>query len=83
MAVDTVASRDAPRLYVRAWRHYRALSQADLAEMAGMTREAITRLENSQRPPRPSTVRKLAEAFKIQPHELLTVPPGYPTESDG
>jgi transcriptional regulator with XRE-family HTH domain len=79
---DTSTSRAAPPLYVRAWRQYRALSQADLAELAGMTREAITRLENSQRPPRPSTIRKLAQALGIAPHELAAPPPAYGVQKE-
>lgn len=49
-----------------------ALSQQDLAARAGMTRSQISRLENGLVPkPRPSTVRKLADALGVEPRELI------------
>jgi transcriptional regulator with XRE-family HTH domain len=66
-----------PTIYVRAWRLYQALSQADLADSSGISREAISRLETSQRPARPSTIRKLATALGIEPHQLYGPPPAF------
>jgi transcriptional regulator with XRE-family HTH domain len=67
------------QLFLRAWRWYRAMSQADLAQRAGVTEATISRLEQPDHaPPRPSTVRKLAAALEIAPHELYA-PPSTPS----
>ena len=66
------------RLRLREWRRRLALSQADLATLAGVTKSTIVSLERTVPPtPRPSTVRKLAKALGIEPHEL------YATEESG
>jgi transcriptional regulator with XRE-family HTH domain len=75
-------NRAGPQLFVRAWRQYQALSQADLAQKAGMSREAISRLETRDSPARPSTVRKLSTALGIQPHELYSPPPDFAIAAD-
>lgn len=57
-------------------RHYRkrqALSQADLAIRAGVTRSTIISAETGQASPRPSTIRRLAEALGVSPSELQDV----------
>ena len=66
-----------PSLYLRAWRQYRALSQEELGELAGLARESIVRLESGTREARPATIRKLAKALRIEPHELMGPPPHY------
>jgi transcriptional regulator with XRE-family HTH domain len=64
------------QLFVREWRQYRALSQADLAQRAGVTQATISRLEQPRASPaRPSTVHKLSMALGIAPHELYAPPP--------
>ena len=72
-----------PFVYLREWRDWRALSQAELAKSAGLTIATISKLENRHYGAQPGTRRKLAKALEIEPHQLLTVPPGYPTESEG
>ena len=63
------------QVFVREWRRYRAVSQADLAQRAGVTEATISRLEQpGHSPPRPSTIRKLADALEISPHELFAPP---------
>ena len=63
------------QVFLREWRWYRAMSQADLAQRAGVTEATISRLEQpGHSPPRPSTVRKLADALEIAPHELYAPP---------
>ena len=48
------------QLFLREWRRYRALSQADLAQKARVTEATISRLEQpGHSPARPSTIRKL------------------------
>ena len=69
------------RVFVREWRRYRALSQADLAHKAGVTQATISRLEQPHAPPpRPSTIRKLAAALGVAPHEVYAPPPTQPHE---
>lgn len=64
-----------PQVFIREWRRYRALSQADLAHKAGVTEATISRLEQPSQPPaRPSTIRKLAAALEIAPHQLYAPP---------
>jgi transcriptional regulator with XRE-family HTH domain len=63
------------QLFLREWRCYRALSQANLAQKAGVTEATISRLEQpGHSPARPSTIRKLAAALEIAPHQLYLVP---------
>jgi transcriptional regulator with XRE-family HTH domain len=69
------------RVYLREWRRYRALSQADLARQAGVTEATISRLEQANAPlPRPSTIRKLAAILAVAPHELYAPPTTRPHE---
>jgi transcriptional regulator with XRE-family HTH domain len=51
--------------------HGRALTQAELAEKAGIGVNTIVRIERNQTEPRPPTIRKLAEALKIDASELV------------
>jgi transcriptional regulator with XRE-family HTH domain len=48
-----------------------ALTQAELAEKAGLTTAAVARIERDEAEPRPSTLRKLAGALNVQPRELI------------
>lgn len=47
------------------------LSQAELAERAGVSRDAIVRLETGKRRAQPATGRKLAAALGVEPRELV------------
>jgi predicted transcriptional regulator len=51
----------------------RFLDVKELAERAGVNQWTVTKMEHGDWPggSRPSTVRKLAEALDIDPHELL------------
>ncbi len=51
----------------------KALSQEDLAGVSGVPVVTISRMENAPagRQPRPSTVRKLADALEVDPGWLL------------
>jgi transcriptional regulator with XRE-family HTH domain len=55
---------------LRQLREHEALTQQELAERAGLTVNAISRIEQEKASARPSTVRKLAEAFGVHPSEL-------------
>jgi transcriptional regulator with XRE-family HTH domain len=48
-----------------------ALTQAELAERAGLTTAAVARIERDEAEPRPSTLRKLARALGVQPRQLI------------
>jgi transcriptional regulator with XRE-family HTH domain len=63
-----------PRL--REFRERSVLTQAELAELAGVSEVQINRIENGHADPRPSTIRKLAAALGVEPVELTTPLPG-------
>ncbi len=48
-----------------------ALTQEELAANAGLTTAAVARIERNEANPRPSTLRKLAEALEVSPSELV------------
>ena len=50
-----------------------ALTQKDLADMAGLTNETISRIEAGKNPPSPTTLRKLADALEL-PVQYFTRP---------
>lgn len=60
-----------PRL--REWRLWRAFTQEDLALRAGVGRMTVIRGEAGFQI-RPSSVRKLARALGVKPHDLLPRP---------
>lgn len=49
-----------------------ALTQAELAEKAGLTTAAVARIERDEAEPRMTTIRKLAGALDVKPAELVT-----------
>lgn len=57
---------------VRALRKRKALTQAELAEAAGVSTDTIVKLENARHEPRPPTVRKLADALGVEVEVLTT-----------
>jgi transcriptional regulator with XRE-family HTH domain len=56
---------------LRGLRLRRALSLRALGERSGVTFATINNLENSHRPARLVTIRKLAEALDVEPKELM------------
>lgn len=48
-----------------------ALTQEELAASAGLTTAAVARIERNEANPRPSTLRKLAEALEVGTSELV------------
>ena len=60
-----------PKIKLKEWRERRAFSQAELADLAGVSKLTVTRLERPEpATPHPRTVRKLAEALGIDPEDL-------------
>ncbi len=48
-----------------------ALTQEELADKADLTPAAVARIERNEAEPRPSTLRKLAQALGVQPRQLI------------
>jgi len=56
---------------LRDLREKRGMSQQDLSERSGVSRDGISHYENGTREARPSTARKLAEALKVEVQNLM------------
>ena len=56
---------------LREIRERRILTQQELAELAGVSRGTIIRLEAGADAPYPSTIRKLAAALGVAPQALI------------
>ena len=56
---------------LKALRSEHVLTLRELAEEAGVSKDTIWRLENGHSEAHPSTIRKLANAFGVQPKELV------------
>ena len=60
---------------LRAQRLRAFMTQQDLAQETGLAKSTISLLERGQQRARISTVRRLAEAFHVDPSELLVETP--------
>jgi len=69
------------RLKLREFRERRLLTQQDLADLIDTSKANISRLESGEQRPRPSTVKRLAEALGMAPEELIDW--GAPEEAPG
>jgi transcriptional regulator with XRE-family HTH domain len=56
---------------IKELRDARALTQEEVAEKAGITVAALSRIERNTAEPRPTTRRKLARALGVEPEELV------------
>lgn len=56
---------------LRAIRERRALTQAELAQMAGINRVTLNTIEAGHSEPRAGTVRRLARALGVGPADLM------------
>lgn len=62
---------------LRAWRKYRNLTQAALADRVGTTAASISRLETGLQPYTQPLLEQLAEALRCDPADLIIrLPPG-------
>lgn len=52
-------------------RERKSWGQAELARQAGISPNTLYRIEKGTHPPRPVTVRKLAQALGVEPAELV------------
>ena len=50
---------------IRRWRVRRALTQIELAQMASISQNSLSRIETGQHKPRPTTLRKIAVALNV------------------
>ena len=55
---------------LKALRIEQALTQAELADKAGVTSNTVARLERNETEPHMSTARKLAQALSVHPRRL-------------
>jgi transcriptional regulator with XRE-family HTH domain len=56
---------------VKRFRQREALTQAELAEKAGIAEVTLSRIERNQADPHMSTIRKLAHVLSVHPRELV------------
>ena len=56
---------------IKQLRDARALTQEEVAEKAGITVAALSRIERNNAEPRPTTRRKLARALGVEPEDLV------------
>jgi transcriptional regulator with XRE-family HTH domain len=66
-----MAPRDAMAKHLQELREKRGMSQRDLAEKSGVSREYIARLETAKQDPTLSTLEKLAKALGVKVTRLL------------
>ena len=59
---------------LKAFRHKSGLSQAKLAEKAGISTQYIAMIELSRQFPTPEVIERIAKALEIEAHELFAVP---------
>lgn len=70
---------------LRFHRQSRRLTQGDLAELAGVSRSTVSRLERGEGDWKPSTVGRLARALRVRPEELSGAPVQkevFPSDAD-
>jgi transcriptional regulator with XRE-family HTH domain len=60
---------------IRRLREERALTQAELADMSGVSLSTVSRLEQTSLPVRAGTIRKLAHALDVKPIVLTAAEP--------
>jgi transcriptional regulator with XRE-family HTH domain len=56
---------------LRDLRSHKMLSLRELEQRSGVAFDNINKLENERRRAQPRTLRKLAEALGVEPHELM------------
>lgn len=52
-------------------RERQVLTQAELAQKAGISELSVHKIETGQQQPRPATIRKLARALKVKAGDLM------------
>jgi transcriptional regulator with XRE-family HTH domain len=72
-----MADKNAGPNYLKAWREFRELTQAELAELVGTNQNMIAYLESGERGLSAKWLRKLAPALKTTPGHLLDHDPQH------
>ena len=67
----TMAPIERMAMKLKKFRQQRKLTQGELAERAGVTREYIARLEAGRYDPSLSTLEKLAKALRVKVNDLV------------
>jgi DNA-binding XRE family transcriptional regulator len=62
---------DGEKTPLKAFREYREMTQAKLAEISGLNREHISDIENRKTSPTVQTLRKLAKALNLDIDDLI------------
>ncbi len=78
MAKVTPRFKTKPRHFIREWRKFRHLTQAQLAERADLTHGAISQLENAEVNYTQPTLEALADALQCSPGDLIMRRPDDP-----
>lgn len=68
-------------IYVRHYRKLKGMTQERLADAAGLSTTSVHNLEAGKNGFSDKSLRQIASALELQPHELLT-PPGAMIDSD-
>ncbi len=55
---------------IRAWREYLGLTQAEVAQRAGITQAALSQMENGDKKLRKATREKVAKAMGLNPQQV-------------
>ena len=74
VAGDLCRAHNAHMNNVRAIRHERGLSQAQLAELAGLNQATISKLERGDMNVTLDKIHAIARALRVEPAELFTLP---------
>jgi transcriptional regulator with XRE-family HTH domain len=73
-SMDRIGSKRALRWYIREWREYRGLTQDQVAERANTNKGQISKLETGAQRMNDSWASRLADAFGVEPWQLLRHP---------
>ncbi len=69
--VTTRFKKPKARYFFKEWRKYRGYTQAELAEIIGVTAPSISQLESGKQGFTDSTLESLAQALACEPGDLL------------
>ena len=75
MSQDTDAPAEPPAIYLREWRLYRGLTQAQVQKRFGWAEGRLSKLESGSVQPKPATLRMLARLYGCEFNDLFGSPP--------
>lgn len=74
LAIEVTMKPVKPPIYLREWRLFRNMTQAELSLRTGIDTGQISRFESGKKGPQLSSMAKLASALDCQPYELYGKP---------